>query len=276
MYYFCDSLVWITSTGTTPDTFTRPLRFRRLPKPLNINGAEDVDKFKSWCSNNNDRYAFTHLYHSSWISTKRIKRFHIEFRCPDSLLSGTAISAIEILFSAFVRKAIRIGMDGAIAFNPKNKTRAVKFARRMTGNEEFGYRDDHVTAPLSDKEKRFLKQKTDAMIEWLKPELLHYGPEAYNVLKYMAKEPMSELAIGGMPWLKIDQKLFRIANKGNTKIAKNIESTLKRMALRTNDPHRWISLFAIKTGIPEDEVTKFLINRKDILWDNERGTFIVS
>jgi hypothetical protein len=237
--------------------------------------SDTIASFRYWEKTGMNRYNFVNSYHSQWISNKNINRFHLEWRFPDATLSGTAISSIQILVSAMARKAVKLGEDSVISFNPNKMARAWKMANRM-GKYEPGYSDEHATNPLEDKEKAFLRAKTIAFIEWLRPELLFYGEEAYHILKYMARVPISELRIEGEKWDSIEKKLARVGNKSNTKEVKRIQETMSRIALRADKPQRWIELFASRVNLPVQEVASYFINHKEIIWDSDRQTFIRS
>jgi hypothetical protein len=280
MMYYADSLIWVSSTGPSEEQYTRPLRYRKLYTPLtfrNDNTAFLTRDFVNFISNADERYMFIHAIPSSWERGHgSMNRFHVECRFPDTLLTGTGLTAIQILIGAMMRKAIKIGAKGVLKFNPTRLDRAYRFACRIGGGRDYSYGDSHYIRPLSSSEKKLLVSKTGDFIDWLKPELLFYGQEPYLILKYLAKNPISQQMMDGVSWDEIETQLHRIGNKPNTKAKIAIEKAFNNLALKSNDPSNWIRLFGVRTGIPIKEVTEYFINNRDIVWDSEEGTFLNS
>jgi hypothetical protein len=275
--YFMDAITWITSTGNTPEEFTRPMVYRKLPKKAPT--EEDVLNIKNYIQANirqGDRYGFINPL-CQWNTSSKIGTFHLEFRTPDALLSGTGVTALQILYSAIVRKAVKVSKDGLIYFNKNKSDKALKFAgRMMSKNNLYPSQHEHKVVPLTDKEKAFLKNKTHALIEWLKPEIMYYGLEPYLALNSLAKEPCSIMRSAGKEWDSIDTKLFRIANKPNNKVVKRMHFSIEQAKITANNPVEWIIVFAEKNGFAVEDVQTQIINRKDVVWDTDYGTFVIA
>jgi hypothetical protein len=153
-------------------------------------------------------------------------------------------------------------------------------AKRMMGeNYSYPSSNSHFVTPLSEKEKVFIISKTKSFLDWIKPEILFYGIEPFMVLSSLAKEPCSTLRSEGKDWGEIDTRLYRISNKrkdSNSRKLNSLVSEISKSKVHKDNPLDWMMEFANKNSLELKTVHSFIINNKNIHWDEDGGKFIVT
>jgi hypothetical protein len=164
--------------------------------------------------------------------TGDIRRFHVEYRGADGILSPSATAAIACMYYALVIKAVEISRYGVVEVGDNhwmNQTLEVKAAilnnmKGWTDGDRFG--DTRNLHKYSD----ILISESLDLVQQLKSILIKVGP-AYEVLEKLAERPIALRRCDGQTWKQIEKDLEVIVNsEGKLEIALSEIITLNQVA----------------------------------------------
>lgn len=135
-----------------------------------------------------DRYRFLNLRPMRFDndSNNKISRFHFELRFPDGSLYPAQIAAQNMLYAAFLIKAIKLSVTGTIGVGSDWEETKTLIDEIRTAD----YSDRYSTPPSPETVER-LKTRADEMVDRFKPELDLFDEKVYRILKVLAKTPVS-------------------------------------------------------------------------------------
>lgn len=189
-------LVWITSTVKDDRCVTRRDGFCKSETLLNFTPVtRNISEFR----NNNtgaDRYQFVNM--SPFVSQgDSISRFHFELRFPDGSIWPAQIAAQNVLYAAFIQKAIEISENGIINTGNKEEwavTKSLFKAIRNPGMDNSTYGGENRNSnPATPEEYEMIKERGFEMLKLLKPNLDQFDKHVYLILKFLNEKPISIL-----------------------------------------------------------------------------------
>lgn len=212
------AMFWIMSAGSSMESLTRWARFRqslsrfsalqsRMPKVQEEMGEAILGM--NTASSIKGKYASVAYHFCKFDSEKNVTTFHLENRIADSTLSPAVVTAWAMLCYAMVLKAVRLSQYGIMEAGSREYMEEVKRVQPHLidgSRREWG---DHRSADTSNLRPHipWLRQNTQEMINWLKPELNNLGP-AYDILMSLADKPCSLRLVEGQSWEQMENDLY--------------------------------------------------------------------
>jgi hypothetical protein len=137
-----------------------------------------------------------------------VRRFHVEFRAADGMLSPSAVAALGCMYYALVIKAVEISRYGIVEIGDPDWLEQAKEVKEALLNNMKGYGDGDRygdTRSLYRYYDILIRESLD-LVRQLKAILIGIGP-AYEVLEKMAERPCALRLCDGQTWDQIEQDL---------------------------------------------------------------------
>jgi hypothetical protein len=182
-------LVWITSTIKDDRCITRYEGFCKADTLFNYTPMNKTVQTYCRLISSEHRYKFVNC-RPMQADGDKINRFHVELRFPDGSLYPAQIAAQNILFGAFLLKAVRLSELGIVETGTINEwTRTKELYRAI--RQGSGFVSNRFSNPPTEEEMEEIKLRAIEMLKFLKPEISMYDEKVYRVLMFLAHEPIS-------------------------------------------------------------------------------------
>lgn len=210
-----NAMTWMMMGLNDPDHLTRWEKFRVSVLPISAI-IHPMVEVKDKVANNagGNKYGWINYNQIAFSDSGDIKRFHVEFRTCDSLLSHSAIAAIACMYYALLIKAVEISRYGVMETGNKNWLNQAQKTKEHLLNNMKGYQDGDR---FSDTTKLRLYHdqlvcESLELVRQLKHILIQIGP-AYEVLEKLAEEPIALRRCRGQSWEEIEEDLKVLINE---------------------------------------------------------------
>lgn len=210
-----NAMTWMMMGLNTSNKLTRWEKFRVSVLPISaiLNSMVDV---KDQVANKagGTKYGWINYNQVAFNETGDIKRFHVEFRACDGLLSHSAIAAIACMYYALLIKAVEISRYGVVEIGDKSWLDQAQIVKKCLLNNMKGYQDGDRFSDTSALTPYYglLIEESLELVQQLKHILIQIGP-AYEVLEKLAEKPIALRRCEGHPWKQIEDDLSVIMNK---------------------------------------------------------------
>ena len=283
-----NAMTWMMMGLDSPSHLTRWEKFRvsilpisAICKPM----IEVKDQVASTAGGN--KYGWINYNQVEFNDNGAIKRFHVEFRACDGLLSHSAIAAIACMYYALLIKAVEISRYGIVEIGDKSWLAQAQNVKESLLNNTKGYQDGDRFSNTADLSQYYgiLVNESLELVRQLKHILIQIGP-AYEVLEKLAEKPAALRRCEGQTWQQIEADLEVLINKEG-----RIEETIReiidlRHISECKNLTEWIK--NVNTIIKEkadleidqtnielsDAITKFVDTKRndgELVWSNPIG-----
>ena len=237
-----NAITWMTTGLDDPNHLTRWEKFRVsvLGTSAIFNNMISVRDEVSGNAGGN-KYGWVNYNNCLFTDEGNVRRFHVEMRVMDGLMSPSAIAAISCLYYALVIKAAEISRYGIAEVGDKEwLDRAARIKASLMNNMK-GYQDGDRFSDTHDLSKHYetLISESLDLVRQLKHILITVGP-AYEILEKLAERPCSLRRCDGQSWNQIEKDLaveFTVEDLFANKIAEIIDL---RLVDECQTPEEWI------------------------------------
>jgi hypothetical protein len=280
-----NAMTWMMMGLDDPNHLTRWEKFRVsvLPHSAVVSTMREVMQQVSHGAGGN-KYGWINYNSMGFNDSGDIRRFHVEMRACDGLMSPSAVAALACMYYALVIKAVEISRYGVVEIGDEAwLSRATKIKEALLNGT-----GDYKGSRLSDTSK--LSQYYDVLVEesldlvsQLKPILIRLGP-AYDVLERLAERPCALRRIDGHTWDRIEEELKVIIDEEGLIENAVTEILVLNQVCDCQDEKEWIEAVGRilredpELGIDpdddtiEDTIKQFITNKKDggeLVWSNK-------
>lgn len=222
---------------------------------------------------------YFNLEHVKFTEDGQVEDLHIELRFPDADLSPISIVSKTFLFLTMLLKAVEISQYGVIHVGKiKEWRRKEKLLDLISNNDGMLAASDTsgITPEMIDE----LREGSRELLELVKPTFSRFeNNPCFEVLSFLAENPISMLLIQGHSWEEIEDILQQYANSTafdfdatDTKLIRTIELALVTGKASVRD---WREDVAFELGLLPKDVEKRLAKCnlwRGICWDASLGT----
>lgn len=239
-----NAMTWMVMGLDDPKRMTRWEKFRVSVIPVSavMNHMKDVQEKVSNNSGGN-KYGWINYNQIEFSEAGDVRRFHVEFRAADGIMSPSAIAAIACMYYALVIKAVEISRYGVVEVGDQAWLEQTQEVKDALLNNIKGYQDGDRFS-----DNRNLSQYYDILIgesldlvRQLKSILIKIGP-AYEVLEKLAERPCALRRCDGQSWEGIEKDLEVIMNEdGKLDVALSEIVTLNQVS-ECKDMVEWVQV----------------------------------
>lgn len=210
-----NAMTWMMMGLDDPDHLTRWEKFRVSVLPISaiLNPMIEVkDQVASNAGGN--KYGWINYNQVAFGENGAVKRFHVEFRACDSLLSHSAIAAIACMYYALLIKAVEISRYGVVEIGNKDWLNHAQKVKDCLLNNMKGYQDGDRFGNTKNLSPHYdlLTGESLELVRQLKHILIQIGP-AYEVLEKLAEKPIALRRCEGQSWEEIEDNLKVLINE---------------------------------------------------------------
>jgi len=237
-----NAMTWMMMGLDEPHRMTRWEKFRVsvLPVSAVMNHMREVQGEVSHQAGGN-KYGWINYNNVDFNNAGNIRRFHVEFRAADGLMSPSAIAALGCMFYALVIKAIEISRYGVVEIGDQEWLQQAQKAKDAILNNMKSYQDGDRfgdTSNIGKYQELYIAEALD-LVRQLKAILIKIGP-AYEVLEKLAERPCALRRCEGETWEQIEADLAVIMNEeGRMEVALSEIITLNQIS-ECKDEAEWI------------------------------------
>jgi hypothetical protein len=237
-----NAMTWMMMGLNEPHRMTRWEKFRVsvLPVSAVMNHMREVQGEVSQHAGGN-KYGWINYNNIEFGDNGNLRRFHVEFRAADGLMSPSAIAAIGCMYYALVIKAVEISRYGVVEIGDQEWLDRANKAKGAILNNMKGYQDGDRfgdTSNIGEFQELYIAEALD-LVRQLKSILIKIGP-AYEVLEKLAERPCAVRRCEGQTWKDIEADLAVIVNEeGRFEIALSEIITLNQISECQNETE-WI------------------------------------
>ncbi|MGD9160398.1 MAG: hypothetical protein PVG39_18425 [Desulfobacteraceae bacterium] len=205
-----NAITWMTTGLSEKDRLTRWENFRVSVigvSPTANSMPEVVQRIADMCPNEKEKYGWVNYIYCDFDLDNSVRRFHVEMRAMDGLLSPSAVAAVACLYYALVIKAIEMSRYGVIRLTDEWFAEACEIKSALMNGElgDYGGARFSNTSLLGPYTGQLINQSYDLLCQ-VKHILMKIGP-AYNVLEKLAEKPCSIRRCEGDSWEDIENAL---------------------------------------------------------------------
>lgn len=280
---YAPNLKFLTSTGNQMSALTRRRNHNsHLEMVKHTPGAMKMQAIQIQLRTSvivPEHQNFFNLEHVEFTPEGQIQNFHIELRFPDADLSPTSIVAKTFLFLAMLLKSVEISQYGIIHVGKiREWRRQIELLDLLSNNEGMHAASD--TSGITPEMIEELRQGNRELLELVKPVFARFqNNPCFEVLAFLAENPVSLLLIQGHSWTEIEGLLQKYAHQTafdfdalDSKIIRAIELALLTGQATLSD---WRKEMAFELGLPPLEIEKRLAKCnlwRGVAWDAALGT----
>jgi hypothetical protein len=277
-----NAITWMTIGLDEPNRITRWEKYR--VSVLGISAVSNsMSKVKNDVSSNagGNKYGWVNYNNCTFNKKGEVKRFHVELRVMDGLLSPSAVAAMSCLYYAMMIKAIEISRYGVVEVGGQSWIEEAESIKSNLMNNTKGYdAGDRFseTAGLTKHYDILIAESFD-LISQVKHILMKIGP-AYEVLEKLAERPCGIRRCDGESWESIEKDLSVVMTKEDTFVAKLTEIIDLRLIDQCKNEDEWtkeaISLLNKDNDeVADDRVNEFINVKKndgEMVWLERLGS----
>lgn len=249
-----NAITWMVMGLDTPERMTRWEKFRVsvLPTSAIMNHMMDVRSSIAQTAAKS-KYGWINYEPIEFSGNGEIKRFHVEFRAADGLMSPSAVAAIACMYYALVIKAVEISRFGVVEIGDQSWLKQAMAIKSAILNNTKDWKDGDRFGDTQDLHKYYdvLVHESLDLVRQLKAILIKTGP-AFDVLEKLAERPIALRRCDGRTWEQIENELKVIVDEeGQLEIAIAEIVTLNQVA-ECKDIDEWVrTVFDILSEDPE-------------------------
>lgn len=237
-----NAMTWMMMGLDEPHRMTRWEKFRVsvLPVSAVMNHMREVQGEVSSQAGGN-KYGWINYNNIEFGENGDLRRFHVEFRAADGIMSPSAVAALGCMYYALIIKAVEISRYGVVEIGDQEWLDRAMKAKTTILNNMKGYQDGDRfgdTSNIGKYQEMFVAESLD-LVRQLKSILIKIGP-AYEVLEKLAERPCAIRRCEGQTWKDIEADLAVIVNEeGRFEIALSEIITLNQIS-ECQDETEWI------------------------------------
>ncbi len=278
--WYAPVLRFMTSTGPSRDRMTRKRKHtshlvfvENCPCRRSVRDIQDIF-----------RTDYRVPQHQHMLNLERLPfdeagnalRFWLEMRFPEVDLAPTSIAAKQILFLALVLKAVDLSAYGLL--DPCSGEKHMSDVRRLidllsNSRGRLAYSD---TSGLTDGDIDFLRGEAANLLGLLAGKIRSLSPRALDVLRFLARKPISLLRNEGLSWEEIEELMASRAERPKHPLLKRLIFLLDTGEIANcKSEAEWIESAAARIGEGADRVRECLASLADecrLFWDESLGT----
>ena len=277
-----NAITWMTIGLDEPERITRWEKFR--VSVLQVSAVlNTMSKVKSDVSANagGNKYGWVNYNNCTFNKSGGVKRFHVELRVMDGLLSPSAVAAMSCLYYAMMIKAVEISRYGVVEVGGEawvEKAEAIK-ANLMNNMKDYNSGDRFSDTSGLTKHYDILTSEAFDLISQVKHILMKAGP-AYEVLEKLAERPCGIRRCNGDSWETIEKDLEVVMTVEDVFITKLTEIIDLRLVDQCKNETEWtkevISLLNKDNDrVADDKVHEFIEVKKndgEMVWLDRIGS----
>lgn len=287
-----NAMTWMVMGLDDPKRMTRWEKFRVSVIPISavMHNMREVQEKVSANSGGN-KYGWINYNQVEFAGSGDVRRFHVEFRAADGIMSPSAIAAIACMYYALVIKAVEISRYGVVEIGDQAWLEQTSMVKEALLNNMKGYQDGDRFSDTRElyRYHEILVGESLDLVRQLKSILLGIGP-AYEVLEKLAERPCALRRCEGQSWEDIEKSLEVIMNKeGRLDVALSEIVTLNQVS-ECKDLDEWIQVTGqilrkdpelgvdVDNAVVEDTIRLFVEkNREDgkLVWSTRIGSPIM-
>jgi hypothetical protein len=287
-----NAMTWMVMGLDEPKRMTRWEKFRVSVLPISAvmyNMREVQEKVSA--NSGGNKYGWINYNNIEFANSGDVRRFHVEFRAADGIMSPSAIAAIACMYYALVIKSVEISRYGVVEIGDQAWLEQTMEVKNALLNNTKGYQDGDRfsdTHELHRYHDILIGESLD-LVRQLKSILINIGP-AYEVLEKLAERPCALRRCEGQSWEDIEKSLEVIMNKeGRLDVALSEIVTLNQVS-ECKDLDEWIQITGqilrkdpelgvdVDNAAVEDMIRLFVEkNREDgkLVWSTRIGSPIM-
>lgn len=277
-----NAITWITSSGDNEEALTRWCKFRQsISKYSSLRTSMRFvcDEIRRGIDSDG-KYAFVNYYNCKFnSSTSNFKRFHVEARYCDGMMSPAAVAALGVMLHALLLKAVVFSSYGIVHSGDKEyMMKANKIQDSLLNNNgSYGGPRTSATAGFGPY-KETVRKQAEELVTLLKPELKPHG-KAMDILYKLADMPCSMRRCRGDRWEKIEKDLSGDDSDETGPVRSVLQAIDTFYIDDCIDRKEWEQALSesSEVEISPDSIkraTEVLIKNRTIHWDNQSGTFV--
>jgi hypothetical protein len=238
-----NAMTWMTMGLDEPERMTRWEKFRVSVLDISAvtNSMQKVTQDVAQNSGGN-KYGWVNYNYCQFTDKGDIRRFHVEMRVMDGLLSPSAVAALSCLYYSLMIKAVEISRYGIVEVGDKDWLERAHATKKCLLNNMKGYQDGDRFGDTSNLEKHYetLISESFDLISQVKHILMKLGPP-YEILEKLAERPCALRRCDGSEWSQIEAELAVPLSKEDMFAQKLAEIIDLRLVDQCHDEQEWIS-----------------------------------
>ncbi len=210
-----NAMTWMVMALDEPNRMTRWEKFRVsvLPTSAVMNHMREVKEEVSRQAGGN-KYGWINYNQVEFGNNGDLRRFHVEFRAADGMMSPSAVAALACMYYALVLKAVEISRYGVVEIGDQAWLEQTQKVKAALLNNMKSYQDDDRFGDTTNLHKYYdvLIGESLDLVRQLKSILIDIGP-AYEVLEKLAERPIAIRRCESQTWAQIEKDLAVIVNE---------------------------------------------------------------
>jgi hypothetical protein len=249
-----NAITWMTMGLDEAARMTRWEKFRVsiLEVSPAMNNMVQVKEEVSRVAGGN-KYGWINYMNNNFADNGDTRRFHIEMRVMDALMTPSAVAGMACLYVALVIKAIEISRYGLLNVGDNDWLKQAVEVKMALLNNMKGYQDGDRFGDTRNLPKYYdiLTKESFELIAQLKHILIKLGP-CYDILEKLAERPCALRRVAGQSWIEIEKDLA-VAMPQETIFETRLAELIDTRAVdQCADKGEWVSEVArIMTEDPE-------------------------
>lgn len=287
-----NAITWMTMALDEPERMTRWEKFRVSVLDISaVTNSMSVVRDKVSSQAGGNKYGWVN-YNNCMINeeTGAVKRFHVEMRAADGILSPSAAAALACLYYSLIIKAVEISRYGVLEVGDSDWMTQAREVKEVMMNNMKDYNADDRFSNTKSLHHYFdlLKTESYEMIRQVKHILIQVGP-SYQILEKLAERPITLRRIEGEKWEDIEKDLVVTMSEETEFEMKLSEFIDLRLVDECNDMKEWVESVSKameddpdmkqedKKGIGE-RVEKYIEDKRaegEIIWSDSLGSVVM-
>jgi len=281
-----NAITWMSMGLNTPERLTRWEKYRVSVldvSPISTSMPNIIKKLEEISNKSKGKYAWVNYMYSKFNKDNDIKRFHVEMRVLDGMMSASVVAAMCCLFNALLIKAVEISKYGLLELGEKEWFDQTKNIKSNLLNNLSAFNDVNRfsdTNYLKESMKDILRIESLDLLNQVKHILMRTGP-AFEVLEKLAQKPVAFLRCEGSSWEEVEE-YFSVHRTTETILDQKIEEIVDfRKICNCKNELEWlkeISNHLEKEGIAtiEQVFHNIDLQKKNgfYIWSDNLGTIL--
>jgi hypothetical protein len=274
-------LTWISSGLDDINHFTRWEKYR--VSILNTSAVlysmpEIINIMCNKTGKRNGKYGFINYMFSTFDRVNDIKRFHVELRVLDGLLSESAVTSIICVLYALLIKSVELSRYGLLKVGDENwLQKATEIKENILNNTGSWDGPRTSSTSLTSKDIENIKKDGYELTTQIKHILFSIGP-VYDTLNKLIEKPCAFRLIDGDTWDTIENDLKEYEDI-ESPLEYDIKLIINTVSCKATSEKKWMTL--LSTLLPkynEEDITNFIKNKKNIgkyVWAQKIQSMII-
>jgi hypothetical protein len=238
-----NAITWMTMGLDDPKHLTRWEKFRVSVlehSPVMSNMAAVKDEVHRASGGN--KYSWVNYMNIAFSDDGGIKRFHVEMRVMDAVMTPSAVAAMGCLYVSMLIKAVEISRYGLLNVGDNGwLTHAIEVKNAILNNIK-GYQDGDRFGDTRNLQQysEELTRESFELIAQMKHILIKLGP-CYDILEKLAERPCAFRRVQGQSWIDIEKDLA-VAMPQETRFEAKLAELIDIRAVdQCHDKGEWVS-----------------------------------